>query len=358
MNLVDAFPPELIVKIVKLTLVSSDFDPSSASSSSINRSSIQTLLCVCKPLTHLVKTLIYHNVVLHSPEAMERFTRTVMEMSQRKQGQDFLRQTVRGLVILCTPSSVSSSASFAATFFAFTRPSRVTDEWDLMVQRLKTIVGGCKGLKMVALPGPWRFPVRRAINEVLRGSPSVEEIILQSMYEPLTDSKKTTPSISALESPGPTRLRVCEPGDVWSSPLQTIAAMGVSADGAGLEHLHLARRIDANEDNDVVFVDEVVEILSGPLGKKMKKVVVSLFGGSAASSSTLPVAPLSAFEESGDEEEEDRYAESHIGRLLANAHRRWGGRIEVRVGAYGAWCEDWAGEKALISSVGSLRFWG
>jgi hypothetical protein len=85
--------------------------------------------------------------------------------------------------------------------------------------------------------------------------------------------------------------RILNPPETWRSPADTIAAL--STDGASITHgkmTHLAipRRANANEENDVEFVEWVRSLLSAP--SRLESVVVSIFLPATTSSpaSSLP----------------------------------------------------------------------
>lgn len=77
--------------------------------------------------------------------------------------------------------------------------------------------------------------------------------------------------LGAMDAPL-TRLRVCEPSDVWHSPSSILASFGCTRE---LTHLQLPRRLNGNETNDEIFVEEVKQILLSRPGLKM--LVLSLF---------------------------------------------------------------------------------
>lgn len=79
-------------------------------------------------------------------------------------------------------------------------------------------------------------------------------------------------SPAAKGSSSVSRLRVCEPSDIWYSPSTILASFGFARQ---LSHLQLSRRVNGNEENDLIFVQEVKQILLDMPG--IKKLVVSLF---------------------------------------------------------------------------------
>jgi hypothetical protein len=215
----------------------------------------------------------------------------------------------------------------------------------------------------VVLSSFWKFPVGRLVGEVLQACPCLEELVLQSMDHSWTTKQDspttqhlTLPSLNAIPSSSSlTRVRLCEPGDMWVSPMDLINYIFPNPSCAlkhSLEYLQLSRRVNANGSNDEIFVDEILEILSGELGRTMKKVVVSLFDAHAG-----PFSSLADNEDEGDGTQEISYEDTYIEQLLKSA-QAVDKRIEIRAGRYwGDWAKEWYGNEAMLRGVGSLDFW-
>ncbi|KAG6857185.1 hypothetical protein H0H87_008250 [Tephrocybe sp. NHM501043] len=118
-------------------------------------------------------------------------------------------------------------------------------------------------------------------NDVLAACSSIRSLSIHSYNRPGKPST-TKPTIeNGLIMPQSTMLRLlddlthlrfCEPGELWCSPAAMIAAFGSLPN---LSHLQLARRINANQANDKIFVRSVFKLLvSRPI---LKMLVVSIF---------------------------------------------------------------------------------
>jgi hypothetical protein len=140
------------------------------------------------------------------------------------------------------------------------------------------------------------------------------------------------PHLPAYLSASLTHLRICEPGNTWQSPLSVIAAFNGAPN---LTHLQLARRADSNKDNDVIFADEIAQLLLRR--KSLKKVVVNIFGG------PWKLAPVAL-------------RESRIWMLVSQL-QAFDPRVVVVEGELGKWSEGWKDTENFRSGGHPVDFW-
>ncbi|KAJ7246245.1 hypothetical protein C8J57DRAFT_1190593 [Mycena rebaudengoi] len=227
-------PTELGFEILELALRNTPF---------------HTLAAVSAAFSALISTIIYRTVVLDSETTLSLFSRTVQSKSP-----DFLHSHVKTLVITLEPAR-------------FTAATRI---------ELERIIASCTGVRTLALPRPGILAAALAHHPLHLSLPF--EVIIQSFDEAKPFEwgcvlpKPASEYPAAHLSSSITHLRVCEPGDVWYSPLSILQFFG----GAyHLTHLALVRRMNSNTDNDAIFVEEVCSLLvSRP---NLKMIVVSIF---------------------------------------------------------------------------------
>ncbi|KAJ7772114.1 hypothetical protein DFH07DRAFT_216498 [Mycena maculata] len=211
-----------------------------------------TLAAVSKAFSGLISRIIYRNVVIDALETMSLFYRTT-----KSKASDFLDAHIKSLTITIEP-------------WRFAPTARI---------ELEGVIAACTGLRALTFVRPGILAVPLSRRPLHRTLPS--EITLQS-FDTTTpfdwEHLSTTAVPVALQSPAAhlsaslTHLRISEPGDTWHSPLTILHFFGSTPH---LTHFALARRMDANEANDKVFVDELRMLLvSRP---KLKILVVSIF---------------------------------------------------------------------------------
>ncbi|KAJ7496899.1 hypothetical protein FB451DRAFT_1359406 [Mycena latifolia] len=241
-------PTELGLEILELSLTHTPFT---------------TLSVVSKAFGALVSSILYRHVVLDSIEALSLFHRTVKSKSPH-----FLETHIKTLVVTIEP-------------WRFAPRTRI---------ELERVIAACTGVRALSLPRPGIFaePLSH-----LRNLPS--EVTIQSFDATAPFQWEHAPLRATVSTHNPashfsvslTHLRISEPGDTWHSPLSILAFFGSTPH---LTHLSLARRRDANTDNDEVFVDEVCTLLASR--PKLRMLVVSIFPAQwpCYSSDTTPAA--------------------------------------------------------------------
>ncbi|KAJ7647688.1 hypothetical protein FB45DRAFT_894168 [Roridomyces roridus] len=196
----------------------------------------RTLASVNKAFAALVARLLYRNVVIDSVETLSLFHRTVKSKSA-----EFLDEHVKTLTVTIEPH-------------VFTQKSRI---------QLEEVIASCPGLRAVSVMRPAVLALSH------RASPS--EITIQA-FDALHPFEWRRPHSGAGLSTSLTHLKIAEPGDTWQSPLSILEFFGAAPH---LTHLCLARRMDANADNDQIFVDELRSLLASRPALKM--IVVRVF---------------------------------------------------------------------------------
>ncbi|KAF7362256.1 hypothetical protein MVEN_00572000 [Mycena venus] len=144
---------------------------------------------------------------------------------------------------------------------------------------LEAIVAACTGLRALSVtrPGILGEPLsHRTLHRALPSEVTIQSFDANPPFEWVRASSEAAlaapPSTAAHLSASITHLRISEPGDTWHSPLAILAFFGSVPH---LTHLALARRMDANTDNDQVFVDELCALLAGR--RNLKMIVVRIF---------------------------------------------------------------------------------
>ncbi|KAJ7018352.1 hypothetical protein C8F04DRAFT_977400 [Mycena alexandri] len=222
-------PAELGLEILELGLTHTPFS---------------TLAVVSKTFHSLISTILYRHVVLDSVETLSLFARTVKSKSQH-----FLDAHIKTLAVTIEP-------------WSFTSAKRI---------ELEGTLASCTGLHtlFIPLPGILIKPLSR--HPLHRALPS--EVTIQSFdTAPLFEWDSGISAPAAHLSSSLTHLRISEPGDTWHSPLSILEFFGSTPH---LTHFALARRMDANIENDQVFVDEMCTLLASRPNLKM--LVVRIF---------------------------------------------------------------------------------
>ncbi|KAJ6491834.1 hypothetical protein C8R47DRAFT_1122017 [Mycena vitilis] len=227
-------PAELGLEILELGLTHTPFT---------------TLAAVSKAFSALISTILYRHVVLDSPEAISLFHRTTKSKTPH-----FLDTHVKNLAVTIEP-------------WRFPSATRI---------ELEGIIAACTGLRALSVPRPGFLGRPLSNHHPHRTFPS--EVTIQAFdaaipFEWEDESAGSAVSTTAAHlSRSITHLRISEPGDTWHSPRSILAFFGATPH---LTHLALARRMDANEDNDQVFVEEVGALLAST--PKLRMLVVRIF---------------------------------------------------------------------------------
>ncbi|KAJ6497654.1 hypothetical protein C8R45DRAFT_134973 [Mycena sanguinolenta] len=223
-------PTELGLEILELSLTHTPFS---------------TLAAVSRAFAALISLILYRHIILDSLETMSLLHRTTKTKSR-----DFLDTHIKTLVVTIEP-------------WRFTAATRI---------ELEGIVATCTGLRALSVTRPG------ILGDPLSHRVFPSEITIQSFdasppFQWVRTAAKFTPSAPSSAAAGHlTHLRISEPGDTWHSPLSILAFFGSTPH---LTHFALARRMDANEDNDQVFVDEVSMLLASR--RNLKMIIVRIF---------------------------------------------------------------------------------
>ncbi|KAF7782706.1 hypothetical protein Agabi119p4_2082 [Agaricus bisporus var. burnettii] len=195
-------------------------------------------------------------------------------------------------------------------------------------QQLQRIISRCSGLRSLVAPSLEQVNISPAAS--FHDGPF--DLTIRSFEDtsdtfPLDSKSQLSHAYSSL-----THLRICEPGDTWQSPLSIIAAFHGAPN---LTHLQLARRADSNEDNDIIFADDIAQLLSSR--KSLKKVVITIFEGP----SRLPPIALH---------------ESSVWMLVSKL-QEFDSRVVVMEGELGKWSEGWKDTKEFRCGGHPVEFW-
>ncbi|KAG6841421.1 hypothetical protein C0991_011315 [Blastosporella zonata] len=130
-----------------------------------------------------------------------------------------------------------------------------------------------------------------------------------------------------------THVRFCEPADIWCSPTAMVEALGALPN---LSHLNFARRINANQANDKMFVRSISDVLvSRPI---LKMLVVSIFPEAFATDNHASIR------------------DSEIWGQMCEL-RCADQRLVVVQGRYDEWKEGWNDPQAIRSGWYPRDFW-
>ncbi|KAJ7209765.1 hypothetical protein GGX14DRAFT_364485 [Mycena pura] len=227
-------PTELGLEILELGLTHTPFS---------------TLAAVSRAFSALIEAILYRHVVLSTPKTMSLFYRTIKSKSP-----EFIETRIKTLAVTVEP-------------WRFTAASGI---------ELEGIIAACTGLRVISVPRPAVLANSLSHYSLHRTLPS--EIVIRSFDTTPFREREHSPSGGAAASPAAhlsaslSHLKIAEPGDTWHSPLSILAFFGSAPH---LTHLSLARRMDANTDNDQVFVDEVQVLLASRPALRM--LVVRIF---------------------------------------------------------------------------------
>ncbi|CAK5284175.1 unnamed protein product [Mycena citricolor] len=210
-------PTELSLEIVELSLLETHFN---------------TLAAVSQAFNALVSFLLYRRVRLDTAEQLQRFHATT-----RTKSREFLESHVKALVVTVPQSCLTPT----------------------LRMQLAQILTSCCGLRAVFVTRPGAL--------AQSGMPSCITECCIRRYDPVAWTHAGTAFAQSV-----THVRTAEPGEVWASPLSIMSHFGWPP---RITHFALARRADANEENDAVFAEEVAAILVERPALKM--LVVSIF---------------------------------------------------------------------------------
>ncbi|KAK7057579.1 hypothetical protein R3P38DRAFT_2841834 [Favolaschia claudopus] len=218
-------PTELGLEILELALTHTPFT---------------ILFAVSKSFSALISTILYRHIVLDSLQTLSLFSRTAKSKSP-----EFLDAHIKTLTVEIEP-------------WRFNAAARI---------ELERVVAACTGLRALAVSRPGVLCHSLSYPTLPRALPS--EVTIQSFDASAAPSAS---SHAAHLSASITHLRISEPGDTWHSPLSILAFFGSTPH---LTHLALARRMDANIDNDQVFANELRYLLANR--RNLKMIVVRVF---------------------------------------------------------------------------------
>ncbi|KAK7036427.1 hypothetical protein VNI00_011624 [Paramarasmius palmivorus] len=220
-------PAELVFEIIELSLKTNK--PSN-------------IAAVCKTINNFLDIILYRTVVLDTKDTINLFHRTTLSKSST-----FLATHVKSIVLTYPPAPSS-----------------------LQFRRVLDIIPACRGLRSLSLPSEYELDTALSLVRAV-SSDTLSDLVVHSheglLSHPISGFKQY-PTCSATL----THLRVSEPGDGFVSPCAMLSSFGPLP---RLTHLQLSRRINSNEQNDQVFVDDLEAILrSRP---DLKVLAVSIF---------------------------------------------------------------------------------
>ncbi|ESK97363.1 hypothetical protein Moror_17794 [Moniliophthora roreri MCA 2997] len=220
-------PAELVFEILELSLQTN------------KPSNITT---VCKTISSFLDIILYRTVVLNSNDTVNLFYRTTLSKTS-----SFLSTHVKHVVLTFAP-----------------------DHSSLQFRRIRDILPACTGLRSLSLPSGYELDsaltLVRAVN-----SDVLSELIVHSHEGLLSQSRLGLQQHSVCNA-SLSHLRISEPGDGFISPRSVLSSFGPLPH---LTHLQLSRRINSNEQNDRLFIDDLDTILKDR--PDLKVLVVSIF---------------------------------------------------------------------------------
>ncbi|KAJ3872542.1 hypothetical protein F5051DRAFT_153257 [Lentinula edodes] len=208
-------PAELVLDILESVL------------SGIRPSALST---ISKVISRFVDIILYRTVVLHSKESLILFHRTTLSRSPA-----FFASHVKKMVVSYKPQNAVN------------------------YHRAQRAIAVCGGVRSLVLSMWFGADCLASVMEG-RTDGGVSEIILQSpdgIEAPVHCPQKDLQLPDTL-SDSISHLRICEPGEGWTSPEDTLLPFGSLRN---LTHLQLSRRTNSNTDNDLKFQIQVRNIL-------------------------------------------------------------------------------------------------
>jgi len=205
-----------------------------------------TLAVVSKAISAYIDHIIYRTVVLNDLKTIHLFAWTT-----RRRSPSFMAEHVKSLAVTLTPEHYRRGSSSV----------------------ISEIIAACTGVRKLAVPS-CHHPI--SLPSVLTQHDGLSELTIQSYDEAQS-------SDFPVFTRSPTHLRICEPSDAWCSPLSMLESFGPLPD---LRYLELSRRTNANEENDAIFVSEILRILD--INPRLKTMVIRIFPQSWWSAEQVP----------------------------------------------------------------------
>lgn len=288
-------PNELVIEILELSL---------------RQSRPSSLAIISKAISTFIETILYRTVVLHSKDAVALFHRTAQTKSKT-----FLATYVKKLVVTWNimPHSLTSDQL-----------------WEIMA--------ACVGLRSLILPSGYhplsvasilRSPDRDGLCELTLQAYDEEDELGRCTSMHYLPFESTT---AATNEASLTHLRICEPSVGWSSPSCILESFGPLPH---ITHLQLSRRINANEENDLIFMEDVRDILHCRTG--LKVLIVTIF----------------KYQSWGDW---DVVEDSSIWQMMRSIAEQ-DPRLLLIQGSYGEWMDPYLGSKHFAPFDASSNFW-
>ena len=356
------------------------------------RHDVKTLLAIaqtCHSLSQLAHIVLYRNVRVSDPRRAELFARTVTSTAHAlalQATQTFLPATMLGksvsrLVLECVPSpgavgmghdayvrrEQGRRAKLSAALIL--NPSALYGRGGVPISAKNVVSPVLAALKTLVIHTDTLMPVLECMDSDIvavadesasLGSTIAPTEIIFDTFLPPTPSKtahsfqshsphfapshssanpqtRTPSSILPSLSRNTTHLRILNPPPTWRNPADTISALMSDSDdeNAGtlgkLTHLAVPRRANANEENDIEFVEWVRSVLSAP--SNLECVVVSVFPPTSSTSMSTSLSELN-----------DILTPTFIWSLLSDVARS-DSRLCVVPGRKGAWNRACVGDR-------------
>ncbi|KAG6828254.1 hypothetical protein H0H92_008642 [Tricholoma furcatifolium] len=272
---------------------------------------LETVIRQCKPrdlaivssaFCRAVNAILYRTVVLNSPETLRLFYRTT-----QSKHPTFFADHVKRIVV--TDQSITSRSH----------------------PHLDRAISICSGVRSMVVPS-YDWPKNPLFDDSAHehGLIALTFKSHDGMNVPNTRGmNRSTMTFSNIAY-----LRFCEPGDLWCSPISLLGRFGSLPH---LSHLQLARRANANQANDEIFMKGISQLLI--LRPNLKMLVVSIFPGAFSTS------------------EDDAHIESseiwcRMSELCRTDHR-----LILLHGHYGEWKRGWEDFKAIRGGWHPPDFW-
>ncbi|KAH7906690.1 hypothetical protein BJ138DRAFT_1015818 [Hygrophoropsis aurantiaca] len=410
----ETLPNELLLEIISLVVLSSNkrasvtppfsrLEVSIGASNAVTKllepsDGIHALSVTSRRLHTLFNTVLYRSVVLGDEKAVLLFGRTVKSAHEqanspsepRKPAKsqtpgrtitpEFLRKAIKRLAITFAPTSTMNVA------FGITRFQSLTK---VAISDIAKIISACDGVRTIAIGSHWARSLREIDGDEGDSGPRPHELILSSyadidfgqtrpvapVIEQWRPSAPSTPVHSLPSTPVQTRpsspvpiaaddqpdatkipsqilahvthLRIAEPASSWHSPLPLLRLF------PALAHVALPRRANANEDNDLVFLEGVKTMLQH---KRIRMVVVVVFP-------QIGYYPDQSSSDESDDGEDGiidavfSVKKSSIWKAVEEL-RRSDKRVYVMQGRYDMWKNEWKGPEVVASARGPGDWWG
>ena len=337
-------PNELIIDILEYAVV--------------HPTHLAHLALISKRTTELFNTILYRTVLLPTARAILHFARTATSAAP-----GLLHQHVKRVVLaeLHAPPSVHDA--------------------------VRAILRTCTGAHTFVLPGafvsdllkPDNFPAAPSHGAVPTPAPTHLTIGYfddpdasrrwSAFLPPTTTHTAPLPPLCIPRAApallaGLTHLRLGEPAELFLAPRALLAHLGALP---RLTHLHVARQIDANEDNDVAFVQDVAQLLRArpalacvvvgaflPLFGPARHRLASIFDDGHEGREGAGAAREKEKEKA--EQGAERCRAATIWRLVG-ALQKTEERLLLVPGRYGSWWHEWQGAGCIANASEPVDFW-